>query len=385
MSLTQLHPEELFDKEARGTLTADERTRLERHVAQCSACNVERMLRADFAAENEAPLSYADLIAGALGAVGAVGADGADGAADIGAHAPLSDAPASPDAPEPEPTVEPITRARRDALRPAWRRVALLMAAALALVCTAAVASPQGRSFVRRAGTMLSASDDVRERAPTPPPAAKHPSASAVNPAVTTDTSTRAELPAPTAPAAEAPVSAAAAPTEAAPAASLPRHLAPTAAPRPASVAVAVAAAPPAGPNAPVPTSEAPPADAATLFALGNARRSAGDLTGSLAAYGELTRRYPASREAATGRALSGRVLLANKDARGALAEFDAYLRSGRGELREEALVGRARALGLQNLRAAEAEAWQALLAAYPASASAEHARLRLASLSGVR
>ena len=69
----------------------------------------------------------------------------------------------------------------------------------------------------------------------------------------------------------------------------------------------------------------------------------------------------------------------------GALSEFDAYLRSGRGELREESLVGRARALGLQNLHDAEANAWRALLAAYPSSASAEHARLRVQGLSGAR
>ncbi|HRH00787.1 MAG TPA: zf-HC2 domain-containing protein, partial [Polyangiaceae bacterium] len=75
MSLTQLHPEDLFDKESRGTLTADERARLELHVAQCSPCKLERLLRADFEAENEAPISYGDLVAGALGAVGADPAD----------------------------------------------------------------------------------------------------------------------------------------------------------------------------------------------------------------------------------------------------------------------------------------------------------------------
>lgn len=387
MSLTQLHPEDLFDKESRGTLTADERARLELHVAQCSPCKVERLLRADFEAENEAPISYADLVAGALGAVGADPADAGP------TGAPLAEAPAPESAPAPA-----AAKGKRGALT-VWRRVALLMAAAFALVCTAAVASPQGRSFVRRAGTLLSSGDGIREREPTTEAPAKVAS-SAVNPRNPLNPAARgAAAPAGTAPtpeitqatqagqAPEAPaIPALPALAAAAPApASAPRHTAwvpsPAAAPSPAPRASAQARPE----TAPTPPSEAPLADAATLFALANTRRSSGDLTGSLAAYRELTSRYPASREAATAHALSGRVLLARRDATGALSEFDAYLRSGRGELREESLVGRARALGLQNLHDAEANAWRALLAAYPSSASAEHARLRVQGLSGAR
>lgn len=378
MSLTQLHPEDLFDKESRGTLTADERARLELHVAQCSPCKLERLLRADFEAENEAPISYGDLVAGALGAVGA---DPADAGATPG---PLAEAPA----PAPSPAPTPAMGKRRSLT--VWRRGALLMAAAFALVCTAAVASPQGRSFVRRAGTLLSSGDGVREREPTTEAPAKLAS-SAVNPslpraatpAVTAPEATQAPQ-APEAPAGAALPAASPAPVET-PAATSPHAASaprPAVAPSPVPRAAQVQARPEI---APPPPSEAPLADAATLFALANTRRSSGDLAGSLAAYRELTSRYPTSREAATAHALSGRVLLAGRDASGALAEFDAYLRSGRGELREEALVGRARALGLQNLHDAEANAWRALLAAYPSSASAEHARLRVQGLSGAR
>jgi TolA-binding protein len=51
VSVVGLHPEELFDKEARNALSGSERVRLEHHVAQCSACRVERQMRADFADE----------------------------------------------------------------------------------------------------------------------------------------------------------------------------------------------------------------------------------------------------------------------------------------------------------------------------------------------
>ena len=394
MSLTQLHPEDLFDKEARGALTTDERARLELHVAQCAPCKLERLLRADFEAENEAPLSYSDLVAGALGAVGA------QHAAQRAPHAGAPEVPELGEAPEaPAPSEAKPTRRSSTA----WRRVALLMAAAFALVCTAAVASPQGRSFVRRAGTLLSSGEDIRDREATPRDPVKV-ATSPLNPTVH-GAAARAVTPAlPEAPSApETPANALVAPV--APVAPVAAPLAPA---TPATPATPAGRAAPAGQTAgahhpsatlaaslasagptrtvaaPAPAPE-PVADAAALFALANTRRSAGDVAGSLAAYRELTSRYPASREAATAHALSGRVLLASRDAGGALAEFDAYLRTGRGELREEAMVGRGRALGLQNLHEAEANAWRALLAAYPSSASAEHARLRVQGLSGAR
>ena len=53
MTVVDLHPEDLLDKDARGDLTADERVRLETHLGRCAACRAERVLRLDFAAELE--------------------------------------------------------------------------------------------------------------------------------------------------------------------------------------------------------------------------------------------------------------------------------------------------------------------------------------------
>ena len=53
MSISELHPEELLDKDARGTLTDAERTLLDAHLARCGTCRFERTSRLDFAAERE--------------------------------------------------------------------------------------------------------------------------------------------------------------------------------------------------------------------------------------------------------------------------------------------------------------------------------------------
>jgi TolA-binding protein len=49
MSIVDLHPEELIDKHASGTLSAAERTRLEAHVQGCAVCRFELAARHDFA------------------------------------------------------------------------------------------------------------------------------------------------------------------------------------------------------------------------------------------------------------------------------------------------------------------------------------------------
>lgn len=56
MTVVDLHPEDLLEKDAQGSLEAGERTRLEAHLAHCSACRMERQLRLDFAAELEAEI-----------------------------------------------------------------------------------------------------------------------------------------------------------------------------------------------------------------------------------------------------------------------------------------------------------------------------------------
>jgi TolA-binding protein len=54
VTVVDLHPEDLLEKDAQGSLDASERARLEAHLAHCSACRMERLLRADFAGELEA-------------------------------------------------------------------------------------------------------------------------------------------------------------------------------------------------------------------------------------------------------------------------------------------------------------------------------------------
>ncbi len=56
MSVVDLHPEDLLEKDAQGSLEAGERARLEAHLAHCLACRMERQLRVDFAGELEAEI-----------------------------------------------------------------------------------------------------------------------------------------------------------------------------------------------------------------------------------------------------------------------------------------------------------------------------------------
>lgn len=68
MSGPDLHPEELLDKAAAGSLTESERVWLDQHLASCTVCRFEQQVRADFVAAasvvNEAEVD--DLVARAL-------------------------------------------------------------------------------------------------------------------------------------------------------------------------------------------------------------------------------------------------------------------------------------------------------------------------------
>jgi outer membrane protein assembly factor BamD (BamD/ComL family) len=114
------------------------------------------------------------------------------------------------------------------------------------------------------------------------------------------------------------------------------------------------------------------------MFDAANAARRSGDTPAALALYDSLERQFPTSREARSAKATTARLLLDHGDLASAVARFDAYLASGAPELREEAMAGRATALERLGRDEEEARAWALLLATYPHTPYAAHARARV-------
>jgi tetratricopeptide (TPR) repeat protein len=119
---------------------------------------------------------------------------------------------------------------------------------------------------------------------------------------------------------------------------------------------------------------------AAALFAQALALRGEGKVDAAIAAHLRLQRLYPAARETRLSFALAGRLLLERGSPEQALAQFNQYL-ARPGDVAEEALVGRATALGRLGRSAAEAAAWREVLERHPESVYAAHAKKRLAAL----
>ena len=119
---------------------------------------------------------------------------------------------------------------------------------------------------------------------------------------------------------------------------------------------------------------------AAALFAQALALRGEGKVDAAIATHLRLQRLYPAARETRLSFALAGRLLLERGSSEQALAQFNQYL-ARPGDVAEEALVGRATALGRLGRSAAEAAAWREVLERHPGSVYASHARKRLAAL----
>jgi len=321
MSVVDLHPEDLLDKDAKGTLEEAERARLGAHVSHCSACRLERQLRADFAAELAADLPL-ERFAG-LGSLGQLALDAL-------------------------PAALPQAIPRVTARAPRRRRTKFvwLLAAAVLLVGGAAAATnslgegPWSR-FVTRP-------------APAAPPAAG------------TTEAPRPKIH-------RAPMVALPEPVIAPEAAESRESPAPTPALRPAR----------SQGGDPVLAASARKIGPAELFERASDARRRGDYGGVLDTDRELEARYPTSREAQVLRAIVGRVLLDRGDPTGALARFDAYLAAGGGDLTEEAMVERATALDRLGRSDEATRAWTALVGAFPDTPYAAHVKARLDNPNG--
>lgn len=149
------------------------------------------------------------------------------------------------------------------------------------------------------------------------------------------------------------------------------------AAPPPTPDAVASVAPPVAAQTrAPVPASVT--TSAADLFREANELRGQGRVVEAQKRYRELQARFPGTTEARVSLVSSARLELGAQPA-AALRHFDAYLaQSAHRTLAEEALFGRATALGRLGRKVQEQAAWQELLARFPASVYASQAQARL-------
>ncbi|MDB5215805.1 MAG: hypothetical protein JWO86_3732 [Myxococcaceae bacterium] len=388
MSVVDLHPEELLDKDERGELTADERARLDAHLDRCAACRAEVVLRADFAAEldgEDRPSALVDLVQGALAAPRPVTAPppAMPAAAAPRASAPIAPiAPTAPTAPTapmlsaPAPIAgdedadldgpDAIPGLRR---RPRRTAVVLLVAAAVMAAASAGATGLTGRIWLGLRGNsqeVTFAGGSATSSKATPPNGA--------GTALPSGALAGTSVPDPV----DAPVVATEEP-------------APMAPPPVAAVAVAVtltsARTAPIAPIAPTALTPAPmpapmpmpmPTTASALFDSANAARRDGDTASALARYDALERQFPQTAEARVAKATTGKLLLDRGDAGGALSRFDAYLASGSTELREEAMAGRATALERLGRSDDEVRAWAALLAAYPGTPYAVHAKTRV-------
>jgi TolA-binding protein len=354
MSVVDLHPEELLDKDERGELTTDERARLDAHLDRCAACRAEVVLRADFAAEldgEDRPSALLDLVQGALAAPRPITAPPPS----MASMAVMRATPIASPGAVIEVGPDAIPGLRR---RPRRTAIVLLVAAAVMAAGAAGATGLTGRIWLGLRGN----SQEVTH------PAGGSPSgATAPGPANAARAAALAG--------ASGAVAPASIPEPIEPPAPIADEVTPTATPVPVPVAVAV----PPGTPSPVGIAPAPvPSTASALFASATAARRDGDTATAIARYDALEQQFPQTAEARLAKATTGKLLLDRGDAAGALARFDAYLASGASELREEAMAGRATALERLGRGDEEVRAWAALIAAYPGTPYAVHAKTRV-------
>jgi len=312
VSVVDLHPEELLEKDATGALDAFERARLEAHLARCAPCRFERQVRADFVEELSAESRSNGFGLATRGIPETA----------IETPAPRESMTALRGAGEGDrsswrPSVHPRRRTRRAA----W----LLAAAALLVGGAATAMELVDGDWPRLVGmgsdpVPVLVPAEVRRTEPAPPKA-RH--LAAALPELPRPAEAASDTPEPVAPPVETQQKA-------------------------ALLARAASASPaPLGP--------------AELFEAENVARQRSDYGRALDIDRDLEARFPTSREAQVSRAIVGRLLLDRGDPSRALANFDSYLAAGSGDLREEAMVGRASALDRLGRGDEAAEAWSHL------------------------
>ena len=323
-----VHPEDLFDREQDGTLTAEERRRLDSHTLQCAACALVRSAVRDFAAQRNAAPGDDALIARISGEA-------------LGRAAAITSG-----------TISPAQRTTYTGLHPRRRR-SWAVGAIVLFAATGATAS-----FWSVRGAIVQRLLNVPAETVEPAPTRVEPKLPVV---------TRRIAPPPR----------------------VSEEPEPVAEPEPTPVVVTPVAPPPvvmARPRTAEPVNVPPPVVAPApgeLFAAANEARRNGDSQKSFELYTQLARLHPGSREETTSRVLLGRLLLdRGGDPTQALGLFTRYLEaSPGGTLAEEARLGRALALTRLGSAKEERQAWQQLLAFHPNSIHAERARKRLEEL----
>ncbi len=429
------HPEELFDKRARGELSNDERVRLAAHLDVCAACRFDERVRGDMIVVEDSPAVIDALVAAAMTAAFAaapLAATGASNDQSVAGWANDSGELVGRDNRDADAAhQEALSRIKGLSRRRVWSRRAVMFVAAACLMLTGVAAGASGvvgRAWDFARKEILGAAPSLHTNAP--PAASTAPtqgsslgrphavstagSAPSNEPAAFPDVAPSAESLAPAASVAAtpAPISAPLAqngemppPYVRAPHVTVPAYephgtvrssepsrvvetsipnLGGTAAPSSRTTTVAPPSASAGNrdvnPDAPLagrvvePKSES----ASTLFDRANGARRRGETQAASVLYTELQSHFPESAEARLSVAILARLALDRGNPGGALAGFDAYLRGGNPSLREEAMEGRALALERLGRVEEERRAWRDLLNAFPRSAYADHAEKRL-------
>jgi hypothetical protein len=318
---TDLHPEDLIDKLARGELTKAEHERLRAHFAVCHVCRIEHAARRDFEAAFSSAKKLYDPSPRAFGALEGL----LSGAAGDG------------------------RRRRSSSLPPSSRMRHLAAGIAAALLISSAAAGarmwPRLRPFFVRT--------NVEQLSLVQGPGGHALGSTKQGPRAKSrideiESEREAPLPGPTAP--------------------------PAAISRPPEHPDTSHEAPSIDPK--------PGVTAVSLFSSANTARRRGESPEAVQLYRELQRRFPKSSEAHISRATLARLLLDRGSPGAALKEFQEYLSGGGGELEEEALVGEALSLQSLGRREAEMAVWNDFLRNHRGSVYCEQARARLSALS---